>query len=121
MDAIIKIINLEELEGFAKEFSDQLNPGDVVCLTGDLGAGKTTFVKYVCEALGIKDQVQSPTFNIQLQYKNDKTIVNHFDLYRIEKPEDLEDIGFYEAIEDEAINFVEWAEKFKDQMPTDAI
>lgn len=121
MDTIIKIINLEELEGFAKEFSDQLNPGDVVCLTGDLGAGKTTFVKYVCEALGIKDQVQSPTFNIQLQYKSNNATLNHFDLYRLEKTEDLEDIGFYEAIECEDITFIEWAEKFKDQMAEDAI
>ena len=118
---IIRINNLEELKGFTNEFCRQLNPGTIVCLTGDLGAGKTTFVRYISEALGIKDQVQSPTFNIQLQYKNDNATLNHFDLYRLEKAEELEDIGFYEAIEDEAITFIEWAEKFKDQMPEDAI
>lgn len=117
----IRINNLEELNDLAKEYCTQLNPGAVVCLTGDLGAGKTTFVRYISEALGIKDQVQSPTFNIQLQYKNDNATLNHFDLYRLEKAEELEDIGFYEAIEDEAITFIEWAEKFKDQMPEDAI
>lgn len=117
----IQIKNLNELESFAKSFAKDLQPGSVVCLTGDLGAGKTAFVQAVAKAFGIEEPVQSPTFNILLQYKNDEVQLNHFDLYRLEKPEELEDIGFYECIEGEAINFIEWAEKFKDQMPEDAI
>ena len=101
------INNLEDLENFCKKFSKTLKAGNVVCLTGDLGAGKTTFVQCVSTALGIKDNVQSPTFNIQLQYKNDDIVINHFDLYRLEKPEELEDIGFYESLESEAITFIE--------------
>ena len=103
----ITINNLEELEDFCKEFSVSLKPGNVVCLTGDLGAGKTAFVQAIAKAFDITDQVQSPTFNILLQYKNDKVVLNHFDLYRLEKPEELEDIGFYEAIENDSISFVE--------------
>lgn len=117
----ITINNLEELKNFCKEFCTSLKPGNVICLTGDLGAGKTAFVQAMAKAFNIINQVQSPTFNIQLQYSNDNVVLNHFDLYRLEKPEELEDIGFYETIENDSISFVEWAEKFKDQMPEDAI
>ena len=117
----VQVNNLDELKKFCKKFSKEINSGDVICLTGDLGAGKTTFVQCVCEALNINDNVTSPTFNIMLQYKNDEVILNHFDLYRLEKSDELEDIGFFEAIEGEAITFIEWAEKFKVQMPEDAI
>ena len=112
---------LDDLDKFCKEFSKTLKPGNVVCLTGDLGAGKTAFVQSVAKAFNITDQVQSPTFNILLQYKNNEILINHFDLYRLEKAQELEDIGFFEAIESKAFSFVEWAEKFKDQMPEDAI
>ena len=103
----VAINNLEEMSSFAQGFIKDLNPGSVVCLSGDLGAGKTTFVQCICEALNINDNVTSPTFNIMLQYKNDKVVINHFDLYRLEKPEDLEDIGFYEATDSAAISFIE--------------
>lgn len=103
----VQVNNLDELKKFCKDFSKTLKPGNVVCLTGDLGAGKTTFVASVCEAFNIKDNVSSPTFNIMLQYKNDKVCVNHFDLYRLEKSAELEDIGFYESIESDAISFIE--------------
>ena len=118
----ITINNLGELEKFCDEFSKILKPGNVVCLTGDLGAGKTTFVSAVTKALGINDSVQSPTFNLLLQYKNDDGLtINHFDLYRLEKEDDLDDIGFYETIEDGGITFIEWAEKFPEAMPSHAI
>ena len=117
----VAVNSLDELKSFAKDFAANLKPGDIVCMTGDLGAGKTTFVKYICEAFGIEGQVQSPTFNILLQYQNPEGIlINHIDLYRLASQEELEDIGFYEAIEGEAISFVEWAEKFNDSMPSEA-
>ncbi len=118
---VVEVNSLNELSSFAQDFIKDLHPGAVVCLSGGLGAGKTTFVQSICSALNIKDQVQSPTFNILLQYKNDEVAINHFDLYRLEKAQELEDIGFYEAVESKAFSFVEWAEKFKDQMPEDSI
>lgn len=118
---VVEVNSLNELSSFAQDFIKDLHPGAVVCLSGGLGAGKTAFVQSVAKAFNITDQVQSPTFNILLQYKNDKISINHFDLYRLEKPEDLDDIGFYEAVESKAFSFVEWAEKFKDQMPEDSI
>lgn len=103
----VNIENIKELKSFAKDFSNKLKPGSVICLSGDLGAGKTAFVHCVCSVLNIEDQVLSPTFNIQLQYKNNEVVVNHFDLYRLEKLEELEDIGFFESIESDAFSFVE--------------
>ena len=117
----VQVNNLEELKQFCSEFSKTIQPGNVICLTGDLGAGKTTFVQCICETLNINDNVTSPTFNIMLQYKNDKVVINHFDLYRLEKPEELDDIAFYESVESKAITFIEWAEKFKDSMPDSAL
>lgn len=103
------IVNsLEELDSLAANFAKQLKAGDVICMTGDLGAGKTTFVSAVAKTLGIEDGVQSPTFNLLLQYQNAEGILlNHFDLYRLENEEDLEDIGFFEIIEGEGISFIE--------------
>ena len=114
--------NLEELQKIAEDFAKNLNPGDVVCMTGDLGAGKTTFTQFVAKKLGITEPVQSPTFNILLQHKSPEgLILNHFDLYRLENADELDDIAFYETIEDSnSISFIEWAEKFKDEMPESA-
>lgn len=103
----MQINTLNELEKFCKDFSKTLKSGNVVCLTGDLGAGKTAFVQAIAKAFNITEQVQSPTFNILLQYTNNDVVINHFDLYRLERPEELEDIGFYEATEDNAFSFVE--------------
>lgn len=115
------INTLEDLSTFAKNFSKDLKPGDVVCMTGDLGAGKTALVKFIADVFSIKDLVQSPTFNILLQYKNDVMLINHFDLYRLENDQDLDDIGFFETLENGGITFIEWAEKFRDSMPDNAI
>lgn len=116
------INNLEELQNFANDFVKNLKPGDVICLAGDLGAGKTAFVKCIANAYKIQEQLQSPTFNILLTYENEDGLrLNHFDLYRLEQDADLDDIAFYEEIESYAISFIEWAEKFKDAMPEDAI
>lgn len=116
------INNIEELQIFANDFVKNLNPGDVICISGGLGAGKTTFVQCIANALNIHEQLQSPTFNILLTYKNDDGLsLNHLDLYRLETPDELDDIAFYEEIENDAISFIEWAEKFESEMPDNSI
>ena len=76
----------------------------------------------IAKALGIQDGVQSPTFNLLLQYQNAEGILlNHFDLYRLESEDDLDNIGFYEIIEDDSFSFIEWAEKFPEAMPENAL
>lgn len=104
----------------AKEFSEIVNCGDVVCLTGNLGAGKTFFIKHVAEQFGIKN-ASSPTFALVNEYYGSKNIY-HFDFYRINKVNELYDIGFNDYINDtDSIVFIEWAELFPEVLPSGTI
>ena len=103
----------------AASLASYLRPGDVVILDGDLGAGKTQFVQGVAAALGVHGAVTSPTFNILLEYENDTLPLYHFDLYRLDDPNELEDVGFYDTLEGEGVCFIEWGRKFIEKMPTD--
>ena len=76
----------------AATLAAHLRPNDVVVLIGDLGAGKTQFVQGIADGLGVKDQVTSPTFNIQVTYDGGRLPLHHFDLYRLEQEEELDDI-----------------------------
>ncbi len=106
----------ENTKKIADEFAKLLKPGDVVCLNGDLGSGKTFFVKAVCVNFGI-NEVNSPTFAIVNEYFGKKKIY-HFDFYRLKNEEELMEIGFYEYLNDtEAITFIEWSDKFPDILP----
>lgn len=92
--------------------------GDVFCFTGDLGAGKTLMSRGVSIALGVaEDDVTSPTFAIMNVYDGSELEVRHFDLYRLNRPEELEDIGFEEYAGGEGVTLIEWAELFLDQLP----
>ena len=93
----------------------------IICLEGDLGAGKTLFTQGFCSALNVKEAVTSPTFNLMNVYEGDRRIY-HFDLYRLEQEEDLYEIGFYEYtdVEDEnEVVLIEWPDRFWDCMPDD--
>ena len=109
----------QETINFAKGFAAGLNPGTVLCLEGQLGSGKTTFVKGLAEGLGLKhpEQVKSPTFVLMHIYKA-KTPLYHFDCYRLNSLEELENIGFQDFVNDpHAISCVEWADKAGDLIP----
>lgn len=93
-----------------------LERGDVVCLTGDLGAGKTTMAKAISEALGVKEDVTSPTFTIIHEYAG-RIPVYHFDAYRIRKIEEAEDLGFEEYFYGEGVCIVEWASVIEEIIP----
>lgn len=93
-------------------------PGDVLCLNGDLGAGKTLLSRGVAAALGVKpEDVTSPTFAIMNIYQGREAEVRHFDLYRLNRPEELEDIGFDEYAGGDGVTLIEWADLFAEQMP----
>jgi tRNA threonylcarbamoyladenosine biosynthesis protein TsaE len=99
-----------------KEFSEIVQKGDVICLVGDLGSGKTFFVKHFCKLFGIED-VSSPSFAIVNSYFG-KFKVYHFDFYRLKREEELFDIGFQEYLaEEDAFIFIEWSDLFPDVLP----
>ncbi len=110
---------VSDTKRFAASLAPYLSAGDVVLLTGDLGAGKTQFAQGLASALGVVDEVTSPTFNILLTHQGADLELNHFDLYRLDEPEELEDIGFWDAVEGSGVSLIEWGDKFPDQMPAD--
>lgn len=110
--------SVETTKQLAATLAPYLRAGDVVVLSGDLGAGKTHFVQGVAQGLGIRDSVTSPTFNILLCYQGEEGIpLYHFDLYRLESSDELEDIGYYETVDGDGVSFIEWGEKFPTALP----
>ncbi len=112
--------NEKETKEIAKAVAKLLAPGSILCLDGDLGAGKTTFTQYLCQALGYDGYVNSPSYSIVNEYSNDIKI-NHLDVYRIYSVEELYEIGYEEYFFGEAITIVEWASKIKELIPEDSI
>lgn len=112
----------DNTQAFAKQFAKTLKPGTILRLEGELGSGKTTFVKGLAEGLGLKhpEQVKSPTFVLMHIYKA-KIPLYHFDCYRLESLEELENIGFEDFVNDSnAISCIEWAEKAGSLLPPSA-
>lgn len=119
----MKSASAEQTEALGAALGECLQNGDVVLLKGDLGAGKTCFSKGVAKGLGIAPDVVSPTFNIVIQYDDGRIPLYHFDLYRLEEPDELEDVDFYYLIDRDTcgVSLVEWADLFPDEMPDERI
>lgn len=116
----------EETRRIAREFAQTLKRGDVVALVGELGAGKTQFVKGICEGLGIGLTVASPTFVLLHRYvTNDSAgrelIIHHLDLYRIESSAEVLDLGYEELFFGNGICLVEWADRLGEFLPEERI
>lgn len=110
--------NLEDTKNLAFEFSKMLVGGEVITLTGDLGAGKTTFTKSLALALGITQPVTSPTFTLMNEYQGTKLKLYHFDMYRIEDPSEILETGINEFFGNrDAVCVIEWAENIKSLLP----
>lgn len=121
----IKLLTLEDTKQIAIKIANVLKPGTVICLVGDLGAGKTTFTQYLCEALGVTEYVTSPTFNLMNTYTgrlSDTQIeIYHFDVYRIFDEDELIEIGFDEFLFSKGISIVEWANQVPSLLPDERI
>ena len=105
----------EETFQFAKKLGEKAKKGEIYCLEGELGTGKTVFAK----GLGIEEIVDSPTFTIVKEYRGREKLY-HFDVYRIEDIEELQEIGFSEMISGDAICLIEWASQIEEEIPENA-
>ena len=120
MDIIIK--DIEHIREAAREFIKQIGDRHVFAFYGKMGAGKTTFVKAICEELGVEDVITSPTFAIINEYttgEGDSLV--HFDFYRIKKLEEVYDMGYEDYFYSGALCFIEWPELIEDILPDDAV
>jgi len=107
----------QETVQVARELAKRFSSGDIVLLEGDLGTGKTFLVKALCRIWETVDEAASPTFAILHQYRGPQP-VNHFDLYRIEDVNELDNLGWEEFLETEAVTFIEWPEILEPQLDT---
>lgn len=117
----IQINNIENIHEAAREFIHQIGDARVFAFYGKMGAGKTTFIKAICEELGCQDVITSPTFAIVNEYSSDTTPIYHFDFYRIKKLEEVYDMGYEEYFYSGALCLIEWPELIEEILPDDAI
>jgi len=119
MKGLFEARSVEETWALAREFAKELRPGDVVCLEGDLGAGKTTFAQGLAAALGVKGRVTSPTFCIVQEHAGPQLLV-HMDLYRLHGEDDVLAIGWEDYLARGAVLVVEWPERAGSLIPPEA-
>ena len=119
MTGVYNVNSVEETWELAKKLAAELKPGDVVCLEGDLGAGKTTFTQGLAAALGVPGRVNSPTFCIVQEHRGASLLV-HMDLYRLHGEDDVIAIGWEDYLAEGAILVVEWPERAGSLVPPQA-
>ena len=113
--------NVEQTTELGISLGKLLNPGDIVCLTGDLGTGKTHITKGIAKGLDIDDNITSPTFTIVNEYDNGRLKLNHFDVYRVSDPDEVYAIGFDDYIFSDAVSIIEWANYIEEILPKDLL
>ena len=106
-----QVASVEAMWRLGEELGSVLRDGDVLVLTGDLGAGKTQLAKGIARAMGVRDEVTSPTFTIEMAYQGRDLPLYHFDLYRLDSPDELEDTGIFDVLGD-GVCLIEWGEQF---------
>jgi len=114
----LKIESIDTINETAQKFIDQIGDRTIFAFNGKMGAGKTTFIKSICETMGVKETVNSPTFSIVNEYEtSDKRIIYHFDCYRINKIQEALDLGAEEYLYSGNLCFIEWSENIAPILP----
>ena len=124
MDAVTKIYEShspDETLEIGRRMGEEARAGEVYALAGDLGVGKTVFTKGFAQGLGIDEAVSSPTFTILQIYEGGRLPLYHFDVYRIEEPKEMEEIGLDEYLDGDGVCLIEWAGRIADLLPEDVI
>ncbi|MBO5796261.1 MAG: tRNA (adenosine(37)-N6)-threonylcarbamoyltransferase complex ATPase subunit type 1 TsaE [Bacteroides sp.] len=123
MSTTIRIESLEKIQEAAKNFVANMGDNTVFAFYGKMGAGKTTFVKAICEELGVEDTITSPTFAIVNEYRSDLAgeLIYHFDFYRIKKLDEVYDMGYEDYFYSGAICFIEWPELIEELLPGNTV
>lgn len=118
----IKIESLDKIHEAAIEFIKAMGDNTVFAFHGEMGVGKTTFIKAICEKLGVSDTINSPTFAIINEYRSDSgELIYHFDFYRINKIEEAFDFGYEDYFYSGSLCFIEWPEKVESLLPNDTV
>lgn len=114
--------DLEHIEEAARQFIAAMEDNTVFAFYGSMGAGKTTFVKAICQVLGVEDVINSPTFAIVNEYRSQTDeLIYHFDFYRIKKLDEVYDMGYEDYFYCGALCFIEWPELIEELLPLDAV
>lgn len=114
---IFESFSAEDTFNIGKSISQKAKPGDVYCLSGDLGTGKTVFSQGFGMGLGIDEPVSSPTFSILKEYHEGRLPFYHFDVYRIGSDDEMEEIGYFDLVDGDGVCLIEWAELIRDILP----
>ncbi|WP_418748153.1 tRNA (adenosine(37)-N6)-threonylcarbamoyltransferase complex ATPase subunit type 1 TsaE [Frisingicoccus sp.] len=118
---IVETFSADETYEYGRKMGAEAQPGDVYCLSGDLGVGKTVFTQGFAAGLGVKESVCSPTFTIVQEYEGEKMPFYHFDVYRIGDVEEMDEIGFDDYIYGEGVCLIEWADLIREILPEDFV
>ena len=116
---IVETFSADETYEYGRKMGAEAQPGDVYCLTGDLGVGKTVFTQGFAAGLGVREPVSSPTFTIVQEYEGEKMPFYHFDVYRIGDAEEIEEIGFEDYVYGQGVCLIEWANLIREILPED--
>ncbi len=118
---IVETFSADETYEYGRKMGVEARPGDVYCLTGDLGVGKTVFTQGFAAGLGVEETVSSPTFTIIQEYEGEKMPFYHFDVYRIGDAEEMDEIGFDDYIYGKGVCLIEWADLIREILPEDFV
>ena len=116
---IVETFSADETYEYGRKMGAEAQPGDVYCLTGDLGVGKTVYTQGFAAGLRVREPVSSPTFTIVQEYEGEKMPFYHFDVYRIGDAEEMEEIGFEDYVYGQGVCLIEWANLIREILPED--